>query len=90
MEADAAFFACAALPWADVVDFLAVDEAGFLLEDAAAVDFVAVDAFAVGWELLVELVFLAESAVAGTANTAQAPNQALNNAAIQIRFIDSI
>lgn len=91
----AAVFAGGVVPFADVVGFLAVDEAAFLFEDAvAAVDFAPVDVFgevfAAGWEVLVEVVFLAVSAVAATANTAQAPNQAPNNDAIRTRFIDSM
>ncbi len=91
----AAVLAGAVVPFADVVDFLAVDEAAFLFEDAvAAVDFAPVDVFgevfAAGWEVLVDVAFLAVSEVAATANTAQAPNQAPSNDAIRIRFIDSI
>lgn len=90
MEADAAVFAGVVPALADVVGFLAVDEAGFLVEDAAAaVDVAPEDFLTVKWEALVEVVFLA-SALAAGAKTAQAPNQALNNDAIRIRFIDSI
>ena len=93
--ADEADFAGTEVPLTDVVDFLAVDEAGFLAEDAMpAVDFVPADVFAVvfavEWAVLVDVVFLAVSAVAATANTAQAPHQATNNDAIRIRFIGSI
>ena len=73
---------------ADVVDFFVVVEGGFLLE--ADVDFAAVDFFTVEWVVPVEVVFLAVSAVTAGAKTVQMPNQAPNNDAIRIRFIDSV
>lgn len=84
-------FAAAVPAFADVVDFLAVDVAGFLVEDTvAAVDFGTVDFFTVEWVVLVAVVFFAVSALAAGAKTAQTPSQALNNNAIRIRGIDSI
>jgi hypothetical protein len=48
VEAEAVFFAAAVPALADVVGFLAVEVAGFLVEDAAAaVDFAAIDFFTV-------------------------------------------
>ena len=91
VEAEAAFFAAPVPAFVDVVDFLAVDVAGFLVVEAvAAVNFGAVDFFTVEWVVLVAVVFFAVSALAAGAKTAQTPSQALNDNAIRIRGIDSI